>query len=108
MDSQEQSASAQAASGSATSGGECTAAALAEAASTPGFDTVHYCNGTWAQGGSAQAEQADSFHFDGTTWQRIPAVGKTQDGTDQPCYDVAALRRQGAPEEVLGGMAACS
>lgn len=63
-------------------------------------DGLLYCDAGWARGGTAQSDNVGVFHWVGDAWVQLPRAGESP-VTGYPCYDSAAMRRDGAPEELL-------
>lgn len=67
--------------------------------------TVLYCDGQWAQAGADQTDWIIAFRNAAGKWEPIEPAGES--GTGFACYDVDALRNQGAPQEFVDSLLAC-
>ena len=67
---------------------------------------VMFCDGSWARAGQAQTDHVLLFRFAEGQWLTHPPDG-TSPVTEYPCYDEAALREAGAPEELIGQVSLC-
>ncbi|QGU06516.1 hypothetical protein COCCU_02810 [Corynebacterium occultum] len=84
---------------------ECTPEALSRDVD-PGLDTVLYCDGQWLRGGRWQTDWVVYAYWESGRWNQYSSHG-TSEVTGYPCYDLERARNDGAPEEILGMMAAC-
>lgn len=70
-------------------------------------DGLLFCDAGWARGGATRSDHLGIFHWVDGTWVQIPRAGSSP-ATGYPCYDRAALRHEGAPEELLRTVLDCA
>lgn len=83
--------------------GSCEESAFLNVFDAP---VVLFCDGAWAESGQAQTDAILLFQFRDGGWQIRQADG-TVWPSNYPCHDEAALRADGAPEELIGQTLLC-
>ncbi|AKK12164.1 hypothetical protein [Corynebacterium uterequi] len=59
------------------------------------FDTVIYCDGTWAAIGQAHTDYGIYPYWDGSHWTELTPAGETVEGLYGPCYDADSVAKLG-------------
>lgn len=83
--------------------GSCEESAFLDVFDSP---VVLFCDGAWAEAGQQQTDAILLFQFRDGGWQIRQADG-TSWPSNYPCHDEAALRADGAPEELIGQTLLC-
>lgn len=83
--------------------GSCEESAFLNVFDAP---VVLFCDGAWAEAGQQQTDAILLFQFRDGGWQIRQADG-TVWPSNYPCHNEAALRADGAPEELIGQTLLC-
>ncbi|MDY6050455.1 MAG: hypothetical protein SPI77_07930 [Corynebacterium sp.] len=87
--------------------GPCDPQVLAPGLAGQAGVAVGYCDGVWANLTVAGAPIGMTMHWDGARWVGILPDGDPAVNADPWCYDLAKLRAQGMPEQLVVALPAC-